>query len=128
MIVEAVSARNGIRSRLTRAALSILTLLFCVLAVSLLSAGDASAHVLHSSAAAQADLSNAPIETSGDETRASIGNECGVECCSPAHCSAGLIAGSESTLSASVTDAFNLPHLVTAAPFEQSTLKRPPRS
>lgn len=109
-------------------------LLCCALVFSFLSAGTAQAHALHPPEASQvqvpADTASSSLAETGNGAAPALSqSECGVECCSPTHCTSGLVEGSgPAALFVAVQGESVLPPAIDALPFEQATLKRPPRS
>lgn len=133
MIAASEAATKSSHPRLVSAAMFAMAVLVCTFAFSFLSVGAAQAHALHPSEATQLpELGDPPAfsgETRGEDAKTLTEGECGVGCCSPAHCAFDLVRGSAPVaMIGSLSDAFVSLAVSQAAPAEKGTLKRPPRS
>lgn len=126
IVAVAPSGKSGI-ARLFGALFPVLAISLCAVIFSLTSVGTAEAHSEHQSDEVQ---SAASFDTDGPATvDTGALPDCGVDCCSPAHCTAGITSGQNSAfLAGRLTDTFLPPRETRALPFDQNTLKRPPRS
>ena len=133
MIAASESAAKNSHPRLVSAAIFAMAVLLCTFAFSFLSAGAAQAHALHPSEAAQLQELGDPQEFSGEprsgDAKTLTEGECGVGCCSTAHCAFDLVRGSAPVaMIGGLSDAFVSLAVNQAAPAEKGSLKRPPRS
>lgn len=121
------------RPRCVSVVLHAFALLICALIFNLMSVGAAHAHALHFFEATQtsiiSEVSTEPAEPAVEDGLASTESDCDIKCCSRAHCASGLTAGSGTSLipGCAVGSFVSTPGK-SAAPFDQGTLKRPPRS
>lgn len=129
VIASDISEKDGMTPRCISVALMVLAILFCAFVFSFVSVGAASAHAAHAIEETQSVLpqgSGNQVEVSFDENASE--DRCSVKCCSPAHCASALVVTDTSLFISAAADAFLMPRSATANPFEQSALKRPPRS
>jgi len=133
MIVSTNLVKMIMRPRCISAALHVFAVIVCAAVLNLVSVGAAQAHALHLYEATQ--MSTLPEgavergETAVQDGLATAERECGVACCSRAHCASGLVAGSGAALIIGcVAHPFVLAPDKSAVSFDQGTLKRPPRS
>lgn len=127
------SVKMIVRPRFVSVALHAFAILIYGLIFNVTSVGAAHSHALHFFEATQVQtLQESSVElgeTTVEDVLASAESECEVKCCSRAHCASGLIAGSGTSLVVGCgAGSFVSPPAKCAAPFDQGTLKRPPKS